>query len=247
MKTQIFRKLQRSPRLTRKDLLLTLLPVLLWALAIYARPYVISPYCAQRPNLCTSSNVNFVDQSSLGLERSDADGFSYFTQNLSGIFAFTVPGLWNGTLVMIGRISPFVALTQTAVDLTIIAQTSAWNGLFTESAHLLSQRPRPFVYNRPEEGKNFSNYTSFYSGHTSFSAASTTALFLTLLGRHAPTPLLILVATLAQTLILSTAFFRILAGRHFITDVLAGALAGALIALIIALIHRSSEKRHLDC
>lgn len=247
MKTQIFRKLQRSPQLTRKDLLMTFIPILFWTLAIYARPYVISPYCAEQPDLCVPSKVNFVDQSGLGLERSDADGFSYFTQNLSGILAFTVPGFWNGTLLILGKISPFVALTQTAVDLTIIAQTSAWNGLLTESAHLLSQRPRPFVYNRPEEGKNFSNYTSFYSGHTSFSAASTTALFLTLLGRHAPSPVLILVAIVAQTLILSTAFFRILAGRHFITDVLAGALVGALIALIIAFLHRASKKRHLDC
>lgn len=238
MKSQIFRNLQGSPRLSRKDLLLTLIPAVLWVIAVYARPYTLRPHCAEHQELCSPSSINFVDQTGLGLERSDADGFSYFTQNLSGVLAFTTPTLWNGTLAWLGRISPAVALTQTAVDLTLILQTTAWNGLATETAHLLGQRPRPFVYLRSEERKNPANYTSFYSGHTSFSAASLTALFLTLLCRKAPTFLLILFAGAGQTLIISTAFFRILAGRHFVTDTLAGAVAGSLIAWIVASLHR---------
>jgi membrane-associated phospholipid phosphatase len=218
-----------------------LIPALLWLLAIFARPYIIRPACAEIPGSCTAANVLPIDRPGLGLESPAADEYSNVTQILSGVVAFSVPPIWNASLAFMGRISPWVALTQTAVDTVIFVQTSAWNGLATESARLLVQRPRPFVYSRPQEGANSSNYTSFYSGHTSFAATSNATLFLTLLGRHCPTFLLIAVAALAQVLIFSTAFFRILAGRHFVTDVLSGAVAGGLVALAVAFFHRSSS------
>lgn len=238
MKSQIFKKLQGSPHITRKDFWLTIIPALLWLIGVYSRPYLIETHCAKKPGTCVPASVNFFDQPSLGLERSDADRLSFWTQDLSGVIALTTPALWNGTLAWMGRISPALALGQTAVDLTIILQTAAWNGVATETTRLIVQRPRPFVYSRPEEGNNPASYVSFYSGHTSFSAASMSALFMTLLGRDAPTPLLIVIGALAQILILSTAFFRVLAGRHFITDVLTGAVMGAFVALIVALFHR---------
>jgi len=245
MKSQIFKKLQGSPHISRKDFWLTIIPALFWLIGVYSRPYVIETHCSKKPDSCVPASVNFFDQPSLGLERSDADRLSFWTQDLSGVIALTTPALWNGTLAWMGRVSRVIALSQTAVDLTIILQTVAWNGLATESTRLIVQRPRPFVYSRPEEGNNPASYVSFYSGHTSFAAASMSSLFLTLLGRNAPTPLLIVIAALAQILVLSTAFFRVLAGRHFITDVLTGAVMGALVALTVARLHRSRQRHFL--
>lgn len=238
MKSQMLHRLQLAPLLSKKDFLLTLVPVLLWIGGVFARPYVISPVCVSEPARCAAQSVLNIDQPGLGLENSQADGLSDMTQKISGLVAFTGPALWNGALASLGKLSPAAALAQTGVDLALITQTVAWNGVFTESARLISQRPRPYVYGRPAEAANPANYTSFYSGHTSFTAAAMIGLFLVLLGRGAPAPLLIFTAGSAQLLIFSTALFRVLAGRHFLSDVLAGALAGSLVALAVALLHR---------
>ena len=242
MKSQFWNTLQAPPRLRRKDFFLTLAPALLWGVALFSRPYVLSPHCAEHPDTCLTSSVNRIDQPGLGLENSNADGFSYWTQNFSGVLALTAPAIWSGSLAVLGTVTPAIALEQAGIDLVLVLQTAAWNGLATETAHLLTERPRPFVYSRPTEAQNPSNYTSFYSGHTSFAAASNTALLIILFARQAPTFLLLLTGALGQVLILSTAFFRVLAGRHFISDVLAGAIAGSCIALLVAYFHRKRER-----
>lgn len=205
---------------------------------IFARPHVIEPHCLTQPENCSASTLNSFDRPALGLDSTEADQLSYLTQNLSGAIALTVPPLWNGALFMLGKATPAMAIAQTGVDLVLLAQTASWNGAFNEAARLISQRPRPYVYSRPREAENSANYTSFYSGHTSFSAAVMIGLFLVLLGRSAPTGVLVASASLAQVLIFATAAFRVLAGRHFITDVLIGALAGSLVAFAVAYLHR---------
>jgi membrane-associated phospholipid phosphatase len=68
------------------------------------------------------------------------------------------------------------------------------------------------------------------------------AAFLILLFRGAPTLILLLAGALGQGLIFSTAYFRILAGRHFLTDVICGAIAGTSVALVVTWLHRSRFK-----
>ena len=65
------------------------------------------------------------------------------------------------------------------------------------------------------------------------------AVFLILWMRGAPLLLLLLSALAAETLIITTAYFRILAGRHFLTDVIMGALAGTTVAWVVVSRHRS--------
>ncbi|NDD93043.1 phosphatase PAP2 family protein, partial [bacterium] len=82
------------------------------------------------------------------------------------------------------------------------------------------------------------HYTSFYSGHTSFAAlASTCAVISALNARPA---LRWSVLSLGVLLTSFTGAFRVIAGRHFITDVVFGALAGAAIALAVNGLHRES-------
>jgi membrane-associated phospholipid phosphatase len=66
---------------------------------------------------------------------------------------------------------------------------------------------------------------------------------LVLLGRGAPLWLLALTAFTGQALIFSTGLFRVLAGRHFVTDVIVGMLAGALVAFAVAYLHRPRASR----
>jgi membrane-associated phospholipid phosphatase len=246
----LVRRLREPSRLQRLDLWLTLIPALLWALGpTLGRTQLIQLHCIDKPQTCTPESVFWLDRALLGTKYSWAyswaDHYSYMTQNLSGALAVGIPALLHGSLAFAGKMTPIGAMTGIATDLIIWGQTVAWNGMFTETARLIAQRPRPFVYKAPAiEGADPAHYTSFFSGHTSFAAASTAALFLILLARRAPAPLLVLSALAIPSLTVSTAVFRVLAQRHFVTDVIAGGLCGILVALAIALAHKPVDARN---
>ena len=235
----LFSRLRHPPRLAKSDIAWLLLPALLWAASFKARSEVIHPRCLVNPELCTPAHVFAPDRLSIGRESAQADGLSFLTQNASGYFALGIPVAWSTTLLALGSLTPAGWALAIATDTVILTQAALWNGLFTESVRLAVQRPRPFVYTDPLRfGGDPSHYTSFVSGHTSFAAAAGLTLVLTLLGRGAPLLLVASSGVLTTTLIFLTGLFRVLAGRHFMTDVLAGATSGALIALAVAWLHR---------
>lgn len=239
MKRQFRKNWLRGPHSLKFDLLITLVALLLWVAATYSRSWVIQPKCGSAPQTCSKESVLPFDRLSLGMENSSADEYSYFTQNFSGVLAVSVPTLWNLSQFALGRLTPSSAIATLGIDLLIILQTTSWNGLFTEISHLLAQRPRPFVYMDPAtRGIDPAHYTSFYSGHTSFTAAVNFILFLILWARGAPLVLLVFYAATLEGLVFSTAYFRILAGRHFLTDVIFGAFAGSLVACVVYWKHR---------
>jgi membrane-associated phospholipid phosphatase len=234
-----FLALLRRPRLKRSDIFLTLVPIALWILTIQLRSIVITPHCVKEPSACTAEALLPLDRPALNLEAPDADAYSFATQNTAGYLAMGVPAVWNGFLAMSSRMTPLGALIATGTDLVIFAQSAAWNGLATETIRLVAQRPRPFVYADPaERGKNPAHYASFPSGHTSFAAAASVFLILCLLGRGAPAWLIGAAFGVGQCLVTATAIFRVLAGRHFITDTLMAMLLGSLVSLYVALAHR---------
>lgn len=235
------RSWRTPPKLTWADLLLTFLPAIFWLIAIYSRAVLITPHCAQHPESCTAASLLSMDRPAVGLEVPGADALSFTTQGLSGILAMGIPTVLHAGLLITRQVSPVAALVGIATDLVIFAQTAVWNGLFTEISHLVTQRGRPFVYSDPQRAQDFANYTSFYSGHTSFAAASAIFLLLTLLGRGAPKWLVGLAAVSAYGLMSLTGLYRVLAGRHFPTDVFAGALAGTAIAIWVAYRHKSRD------
>ena len=175
-----------------------------------------------------------MDRIALGLEIGDADGYSFITQNSAG--AIAAAGIVGANLLIApGPAGAMLALR----DLAILVQTTGWNGVGNEVSHLITQRPRPFVYGNPAElGRDPAHYVSFWSGHTSFTAAAMVALALCLRRRRAPVTAQVLAGALGLGLIVATAIFRIFAGRHFPTDVIAGAVAGGLVALAVARANR---------
>lgn len=231
MKWQNKKKELTLPSSLRREILLLLLPALIWLAGIYGRPYFLGSACSQAPEACSHASVPKVDQLSLGMENETADLYSYWGQNISGALAMTIPHLWTGISFATGALTPTAALSTVLIDSLLVLQAASWNGMFTETSHYLSRRPRPFVYSDPAvRGIDPSHYTSFYSGHTSFAAAANMAVFFILLFRGAPWYLLLLSITTSEALIFGTGFFRILAGRHFLSDVLVGGLAGILTA-----------------
>jgi membrane-associated phospholipid phosphatase len=211
---------------------MTLLAFALWPIATQSRQYLIHPWCSgpQAATLCDPRSIPAIDQVSLGLESGSADGFSYATQNFSGFFAIGVITLWNGATTLLGTATPAGAAAAIGADLLYFAQASAWNGVLNEVFHLITRRPRPFVYlNASIRGLDPAHYTSFYSGHTSFSAVAAMSLLLILLARGAPLSVLLPSVAISQSLVFCTGIFRVLAGRHFVTDVVAAACLGSLV------------------
>ncbi len=220
--------------LRKRDFWFTVIPLLAWLGAVHARPLWIHPHCATHPASCSPSSLWPIDRLNLKLESPDADGYSYFTQNFSGALAV-------GGILAWDAISG-AGLLSIGTDLVILIQSAAWNGVVNEAMHAITQRPRPFVYSDPMRAKDPENYTSFYSGHTSFAAIAGVALLLILFLRGAPFLLLLGAGAGVEALVFSTAYFRIMAGRHFLTDVLAGAIIGGWIAVAVVLGHRGTIK-----
>jgi membrane-associated phospholipid phosphatase len=233
------RTFRQPPRLSRRDGLLLLLPALAWLGVFHLREHVIEPRCLQNPAICQPEAVFFADRPAISFASGKADRLSFVTQNSSGILAFGATLGWSVFLYLSGSIALSALGLAVLTDWVILAQASLWNGLTTEVLRLLVQRPRPFVYADPvRQGADVSHYTSFVSGHTSFSAAAGVTLLLLLLGRGAPRKLLIPMTSLVATLIFLTGLLRVLAGRHFLTDVLGGALSGTLVAWALSWAHR---------
>lgn len=242
MLNSIWTRLKQTPRVNKSDIALLFALFALWGGAFSARPYAMRLDCLI-PDHCTSESLLWIDRTtSDGTRNSLADRWSDVTQNGSGILAVAVPFALHGGLAVIGRVHPVTALAGFGADFLILLQGTVINGLTNEIVRLTVQRPRPFVYrNVNREGKNPAHYTSFYSGHTSFAAVATLTLFLILLGRGAPRWILALSLAAWIGLTASTGILRVMAGVHFLTDVLVGAIVGSIIALAVALLHRDRK------
>ncbi len=107
------------------------------------------------------------------------------------------------------------------------------------------QRIRPYVYNpqAPWQDKiSAEARRSFFSGHTS--TAFATAVFLsTVYGDYFPKSRWKPYLWSGTLLVASTiGFLRFESGKHFPTDILAGALVGSTIGYVIPLLHRNSKR-----
>jgi membrane-associated phospholipid phosphatase len=113
----------------------------------------------------------------------------------------------------------------------------------TEITKCIVRRIRPYVYNPevPLQDKIMSPETrkSFFSGHTSTSFASVVFLARTFAALHPDSrwkPVVWATGLSAATLV---GVLRILAGKHFPTDVLFGALVGSIIGIVIPKLHEA--------
>ncbi len=191
-----------------------------WYALILIRPSISTLHCAQSAEACLPSQLLPVDRWVVGLNSDLFNALSFATEYAAGILA---------------AVTPWLALRRPHsrfIQLAFLLEATLWNGVWMETCRNFVQRPRPFVYEAPlAYGKVVAHYTSFYSGHTSFAAVG--AMTSWLLARHwgASRPRLRMIGILGVALTFLTGLFRVLSARHFVTDVLMGALAGSLAAL----------------
>lgn len=123
-----------------------------------------------------------------------------------------------------------------AGDLWVYLETFALTSVLNIAVKTLVQRPIPLLYGglHPELELKASSYRSFYSGHTAqiTNALVASAVMSRLRGRRRAWPW-----TLAGLGATAVAAARVGAGRHFYSDVAAGALAGGLVGGLVPLLH----------
>jgi undecaprenyl-diphosphatase len=139
------------------------------------------------------------------------------------------------------------------VDLMLYAETLALTQATTNLVKLAVRRPRPAAYREAEANRDNPDYSnadtdsalSFFSGHAATTASlSATATYLAF--ARSPSswrPWITLVAGTGLTTFVSVQ--RVRAGKHFPTDVIAGAIAGAGIGIMVPHLHRTEEVREL--
>lgn len=133
--------------------------------------------------------------------------------------------------------------TQTGTLAMIWLETNLVNYSITELTKTLVKRKRPFLYNKncDADWKSHKDACkSFFSGHTSFTAANSFFIASTITSYQKGNtwnPVIWGIASLPPLLI---AWQRVKAGKHFPSDVIIGYLVGAASGILIPKIHERS-------
>ena len=213
-----------KPLTLRQQIVWILTPAALYGVLFLLRPFLISPHCATHPTLCTPESVNALDQ------------YAYFHGSVMADFASNI--VQNG-VALITLLAPFLIFGLKRIALRImlaLLSISAINAMFMEGVRALVQRPRPVVLSAPlTEGLNINQYTSFYSGHTSFVALATLFTWLwtrKIENQNHGIPLRRMALIAYPVCTVSTGILRVIGGRHYPTDVLGGIIFGSAIGWI---------------
>lgn len=208
----------QKDRAFRHDFMLALVPAVLWGVLFLLRPYFYTAWCGVDPSPCLPDTINFFDRLAFDYGSVRADFWSNVVQNTTGGIAFLMP-----FLIYYGQ-----SWRKAFHEFWLLGVVSLWNGVFLEIVRSLVQRPRPMVFHNPlANGIDVHQYTSFYSGHTSFTALASLGLFFMIRRRYPHQKWIQLnffFFFLSATLL--TGALRVIGGRHYPTDVIAGFIVG---------------------
>ena len=134
-------------------------------------------------------------------------------------------------------------------DAFMYSEALSFTLAMTNLVKMAVRRPRPIAYLDAEAHRGDMTYTntstdsalSFFSGHSAMTATvSATATYLAFArDPHGARPWITLAVGTGLTTFVSVE--RVRAGRHFPTDVIAGAIAGAGIGLVVPHLHRTED------
>jgi len=166
-----------------------------------------------------------------GIDRGTVDLRSGFARIASDVALVGVAG--GAVLAAVSGVGP----ARARGDVVVLANAVAWTAAATEWLKVGVHRARPALYRAGavEAATHATNRKSFPSGHTS--TAFATAVAYTTLAQRQRLPH----ATRNSLLLLGGATgvgaLRVFGGKHFPTDVLAGAALGSVIGWIVARVH----------
>jgi membrane-associated phospholipid phosphatase len=185
------------------------------------------------PETLDRSEIFLPDQIALRYKSSTAARMSDFTASFLALAPFAI------TLSENSRSKDW---TESALYM----ESQLWTIGLTELCKGVFQRPRPYVYRDSAGSPDKEGARSFFSGHTSvaFAGAVSAAIFWDHFHPDSRWSRAVRISSLS--LAATTGVLRVLAGKHFPTDVLTGAAVGALIGWAVPRMHREDtvpEKR----
>ena len=129
--------------------------------------------------------------------------------------------------------------------LPLWVETFAITTALTTFTKEIAQRKRPYVYSDYGNGNKKSKeaLSSFFSGHTSITAASTFFIAMVYTDYHPHSKFLPLLWTGAAIFPALTGLTRVKAGKHYWTDVIVGYAVGALVGTLTPYLHRREFRR----
>jgi membrane-associated phospholipid phosphatase len=210
--------------------------VLLTASAVWALPTlfdgVLAPGNCQP---CDPAGVNALDRTVIG----NHDAAAEIASDVGIVSLPLLAGL--GSFVDVRPFGWSAALE----DVVLVAESVAISGAVNQVVKNLAMRPRPYMYvadTAEEKGRARENYRSFYSGHTSmaFSAAAAFAYIFTV--RRPDSPWRYAVWAFGMAAASAVGVCRVLAGAHFWTDVITGAIVSGALGVLTPALHLRGER-----
>jgi membrane-associated phospholipid phosphatase len=123
-------------------------------------------------------------------------------------------------------------------DALVALEVQSVTLLVSNALKLMVRRPRPLTYDplaSAEERFDGDARLSFPSGHASMAFASASVLTMTAARRHGSSALPWIAGGASYLTAAVVAYLRVAGGKHFVTDVLAGAVLGTAIGLLLPL------------
>jgi membrane-associated phospholipid phosphatase len=134
------------------------------------------------------------------------------------------------------------------IDFVVLLETFLVSNGLTIITSLASRRARPMLYGEKaplKERNNHFNSLSFFSGHTASCFAITMALFNTIRRRKPKSALAWVVLGVGVAVASFVSVGRVMSGRHFPTDVIAGAAVGISVGFLVPALHAQPKARRI--
>jgi membrane-associated phospholipid phosphatase len=144
------------------------------------------------------------------------------------------------TMALIDRPTPGMV-----APLAIIGETGLLTVGLTDMVKDLAHRARPYAYNPdvPDEVRMGNDaYVSFWSGHTANTAAITFACAQLVQQSDASKTAKTITWSAAVAWPMAVGLYRVMAGKHFPTDVIAGYIIGAGIGMAVPHLHQTNRR-----
>ncbi|MCU1277876.1 MAG: Membrane-associated phospholipid phosphatase [bacterium] len=190
------------------------------------------PWCgSSTTDACNPASVNALDRTTIGLYDTKA-------RLAANVMVGVVPGAFTILDIVDAGVTNWKSWLTDAV---VITEAVVWSGAVQDIVRRSVRRPRPYMYTpglNPAERDGAEADFSFFSGHTSNTFAMVTAAAFTYTLRHPHSKWRWLVWSLAVAGETTEPVLRVLAGDHFPTDCIVGALVGTSAGILFPALHR---------
>lgn len=137
-------------------------------------------------------------------------------------------------------------MTPLTTDMLVYFETMLYSSTLDLFVRALRVHPRPFVYNTdaPQSDRLSPEASgSFYSGHADAAFATAVYMSYTYSLRHPDYKGKVYLWTGSLAVAAGISSLRIFSGKHYLSDVVAGAAMGSLFGFVVPWFHRSDESR----